>query len=221
MKLTQTTNSALLNAIDGCDSSDGRILIMTSNDLESLDSALIRPGRVDEVFRYKNATKAQAARLFEHFYSDHGDKPVEAVISADEAGDERDSREAALMRLRRMAIAFAECVEDHEFSMAALQGMLLEHKKDPEAALAIVPSLIEQARLSNALDKARSEEKDRRKNKALELWQQRMKGRPNGSPAPPGLAERGRPPVRLVSPAPASAASSRAASSSSSRCNSP
>jgi chaperone BCS1 len=36
--------SALLNAIDGVGSQEGRLLIMTTNHVERLDAALIRPG---------------------------------------------------------------------------------------------------------------------------------------------------------------------------------
>ena len=39
--------AGLLNIIDGAASSEGRVLIMTTNYPEKLDSALIRPGRVD------------------------------------------------------------------------------------------------------------------------------------------------------------------------------
>ncbi len=40
--------SAILNAIDGVASQEGRILIMTTNHITRLDEALIRPGRVDK-----------------------------------------------------------------------------------------------------------------------------------------------------------------------------
>ncbi|PVH68428.1 P-loop containing nucleoside triphosphate hydrolase protein, partial [Cadophora sp. DSE1049] len=39
--------SALLNVLDGVGSQEGRVLIMTTNHAERLDTALIRPGRVD------------------------------------------------------------------------------------------------------------------------------------------------------------------------------
>ncbi|BDD64409.1 hypothetical protein MPDQ_003902 [Monascus purpureus] len=39
--------SALLNVIDGVAASEGRILVMTTNHVEKLDPALLRPGRVD------------------------------------------------------------------------------------------------------------------------------------------------------------------------------
>ena len=41
------TFSGLLNALDGVASSEERIIFMTTNHLEHLDNALIRPGRVD------------------------------------------------------------------------------------------------------------------------------------------------------------------------------
>ena len=39
--------SEILNSLDGMFSAHGRILIATTNHLENLDSALIRPGRID------------------------------------------------------------------------------------------------------------------------------------------------------------------------------
>ncbi len=44
---TGLTLSGILNAIDGISTSDGRILVITTNKLDALDSALIRPGRID------------------------------------------------------------------------------------------------------------------------------------------------------------------------------
>src|SRR6478735_3398718 len=60
--------SGLLNAIDGVASHEGRILIMTTNKPESLDEALIRPGRVDVQVGFKNATSEQATELFYRMY---------------------------------------------------------------------------------------------------------------------------------------------------------
>src|SRR6201999_2552221 len=50
--------SALLNVIDGVASSEGRILVMTTNHIEKLDSALLRPGRVDMTIGFGNADTA-------------------------------------------------------------------------------------------------------------------------------------------------------------------
>lgn len=41
------TLAGLLNAIDGIAAQEGRLMFMTTNNIEALDKALIRPGRVD------------------------------------------------------------------------------------------------------------------------------------------------------------------------------
>ncbi len=45
--LNRVTLSGLLNCLDGVTSTEARIIFMTTNYLERLDPALIRPGRVD------------------------------------------------------------------------------------------------------------------------------------------------------------------------------
>jgi chaperone BCS1 len=50
------TLSGLLNVLDGPASVDGRLVVMTSNSPDSLDAALLRPGRIDSkvLFGYTN-----------------------------------------------------------------------------------------------------------------------------------------------------------------------
>lgn len=64
------TLSGLLNAIDGVASADGRLLIMTTNHPEHLDAALVRPGRVDQTFRFEPLAPALAVRLAQAFFPD-------------------------------------------------------------------------------------------------------------------------------------------------------
>lgn len=47
VKRSGVTFSGLLNAIDGVASQEGRLFFMTTNHIEKLDPALIRPGRCD------------------------------------------------------------------------------------------------------------------------------------------------------------------------------
>ncbi|CAL3973175.1 unnamed protein product [Diplocarpon coronariae] len=61
--------SGLLNIIDGVASHEGRVLVMTTNHPESLDKALIRPGRVDHQVAFGNATQPQIKELFERMYN--------------------------------------------------------------------------------------------------------------------------------------------------------
>jgi chaperone BCS1 len=62
--------SGLLNAIDGVAASEGRILFMTTNYVERLDDALIRPGRVDIKVEIAAPTIDQKKRLFLRFFPD-------------------------------------------------------------------------------------------------------------------------------------------------------
>lgn len=60
--------SGFLNAIDGVAASEGRILFMTTNHIEKLDDALIRPGRADIKMEIGPPCSDQKLRLFKRFY---------------------------------------------------------------------------------------------------------------------------------------------------------
>ena len=61
------SHTALLNALDGISSREGRITIMTTNFKERISTALIRPGRADLHLYVGNATPAQAEKMFLRF----------------------------------------------------------------------------------------------------------------------------------------------------------
>ena len=61
--------SALLNVLDGVASQEGRVLIMTTNHVDKLDEALIRPGRVDMKIEFRLADRAMMAALFRSIYT--------------------------------------------------------------------------------------------------------------------------------------------------------
>ncbi|GAA5893363.1 hypothetical protein JCM6882_008014 [Rhodosporidiobolus microsporus] len=110
---SNVTFSGLLNALDGVASSTSqRILFLTTNHLEKLDPALIRPGRVDLKEMIDDATPYQARELFTRFY-------------ADEEGLAREEMEA----LREKLVAEVErAMKDGvRVSMAALQGHFIRN----------------------------------------------------------------------------------------------
>lgn len=102
------TFSGLINAIDGVFASTGRILIMTTNHPEVLDSALIRPGRVDRRFEFKNADEDMGRRLFERFF------PEELELA------------------KVFGKNVASSIKD--LSMADLQEHLIHYREDPQSA---------------------------------------------------------------------------------------
>jgi AAA+ superfamily predicted ATPase len=61
------TFSGILNAFDGITSNENNICIMTTNHIEYLDTALIRPGRVDHIMRFDYAVKEQIVDIFNRY----------------------------------------------------------------------------------------------------------------------------------------------------------
>lgn len=67
---SQLTFSGLLNALDGVGSSNGQLFILTTNLRNELDSALIRPGRVDKHVSFDYATAEQMSLIWKSYYPD-------------------------------------------------------------------------------------------------------------------------------------------------------
>lgn len=92
------TFSGLLNALDGLAVSKNRIIFMTTNHIEKLDKALIRPGRCDKRIYIGNPSKETIRRLYQQFFP-------------------RDSR--------AQQNAFVEQFKDSEHSTSYIQEKLL------------------------------------------------------------------------------------------------
>lgn len=139
--------SGLLNAIDGVASHEGRILIMTTNKPESLDEALIRPGRVDVQVGFKNATGAQASELFYRMYEMSRNKPVPMSKTKPAAPKAQNGSIHSLLdnkgkettlsieELKEISQEFGQLIPEGMFSPAEIQGFLLKRKKSPRKAL--------------------------------------------------------------------------------------
>jgi chaperone BCS1 len=88
---------------------------MTTNHIEKLDPALIRPGRVDLVELVDNASAEQARRLFTRFYGGGG-----GASDIDEQTVDRMGRE-----LEQMVEEKSQ--KGQVISMAALQGHFIRN----------------------------------------------------------------------------------------------
>jgi chaperone BCS1 len=62
----------ILNAMDGMQTPDGLKFIVTTNHIERLDPAIIRPGRIDEVIEIGPLSRESARRMFRAFYGRDG-----------------------------------------------------------------------------------------------------------------------------------------------------
>ena len=62
--------SCILNTIDGVLENYGRILIITTNYVDKLDSALVRPGRIDVKLHFTKCTNEMIHDIINNFYKD-------------------------------------------------------------------------------------------------------------------------------------------------------
>lgn len=116
--LNRVTFSGLLNCLDGVASTEARIVFMTTNYLERLDPALIRPGRVDMKEFVGYCDQDQIELMFLRFYK----------------GEEAPEH----------AKTFARKVLEHKkvVSPAQIQGYFMFHKHSPpQDVLLDVPSI--------------------------------------------------------------------------------
>jgi hypothetical protein len=60
--------SCLLNMLDGIHECSGRIIIMTTNKVDHLDQALIRPGRIDLKLHFKKCCAYDITKMIEKFW---------------------------------------------------------------------------------------------------------------------------------------------------------
>ncbi|KAJ9114791.1 hypothetical protein QFC24_007110 [Naganishia onofrii] len=163
------TLSGLLNAIDGVAGSEGRILFMTTNHIEKLDHALIRPGRADIHVEFKNASKAICRDLFKVFYPVTGEFPVKYARSSDvplsfSAVNEKEAGQLTEKDIGSLADAFMTALPEGEFSPAQIQGTRLPlsclgyKKVYPGEAVDAVPAWIEEKRKEKADAEKKKEE---------------------------------------------------------------
>jgi len=117
--LNRVTFSGLLNCLDGVASTEARIVFMTTNYLERLDPALIRPGRVDVKEHVNFCTRHQLEQMFLRFYPE---RP-------------RGESEHFASRILEMT--------NPKVSAAMVQGYFMFHKHSPEMALESVARIWE------------------------------------------------------------------------------
>ena len=64
------TLSALLNFLDGITSKDGQMVVITTNDISSLDPAIYRDGRCDITVELGNCTEQSLRHMYSMFFDD-------------------------------------------------------------------------------------------------------------------------------------------------------
>ncbi|KAI9034836.1 BCS1 and AAA domain-containing protein [Aspergillus affinis] len=132
------TLSALLNVIDGVSAQEGRILIMTTNHIEKLDDALLRPGRVDMKVPFHHVDSSAIQQLFLTFFL----KPTDAlVMGGKELTNSIDSPlttaspDWAIDDIMKWSHVFGDKVPQGRYTAAEVQNYLLPYRNNPESAV--------------------------------------------------------------------------------------
>ena len=145
------TFSGLLNALDGVASAEERIVFLTTNHVDRLDEALIRPGRVDLAVKLVEASEWQVRQLWDRFYEEEDSQKGQSSEQENrsrhkcstETSEERafasrndcnTAKEDFVSEMKRLGLI-------DRISTAALQGLFLMNKEDPVGATALLKDL--------------------------------------------------------------------------------
>ncbi|KAI8627207.1 P-loop containing nucleoside triphosphate hydrolase protein [Xylariaceae sp. FL1651] len=148
------TLSGLLNVIDGLSSQEGRIVLMTTNFINELDAALIRPGRIDKKIYLGKLAQTAAKELFLRMYKT--DDELETGVTSPE--------------LDAMAEEFSHNLPNEMFTPAQVQDYLLEHRGQPRVAIAGLEAWAEQAII---LEEKKKKEEEAKAEAEAEAWAKR------------------------------------------------
>lgn len=144
------TLSGLLNVIDGPDSMDGRILLMSSNHPEKLDPALIRPGRVDQKIYLGHISQKCAETMFYEIYVRFrlAIRQMRQAQTGKDGGDDEcppppiaDMTDTELCEYAR---EFGARIPPGTFTPAELQVHIFDHEESPCAAVEGLDQLVKE-----------------------------------------------------------------------------
>jgi len=123
------TFSGLLNALDGVASAEERIIFLTTNHVDRLDPAVIRPGRVDMTVRLGEATTYQVDLLWDRFYREF-----------DQDGKYKQAFHEKLHEIGVFPKDPSSRIS--RTNTAALQGLFLYNKGNPQGAVDMAWQLV-------------------------------------------------------------------------------
>ena len=129
--ISAVTFSGLLNALDGAAAREGRILFMTTNHVDKLDPALIRPGRADMRVHFGYAMQQQAEQMFLRFFPGH-------ELLARQFGNLTEENCIPMARIQEYLLLYRNDIDGASVNWTAAQ---IGAKHFAEAALTAVPAI--------------------------------------------------------------------------------
>ncbi|HEX7287953.1 MAG TPA: AAA family ATPase [Candidatus Angelobacter sp.] len=95
------TLSGLLNVLDGFHAPSGVLFVMTTNHLEKLDPALLRPGRIDYRLYLGKASDQQKMDLYRRFFPESPDVEAREFVEASRSAETMAEFQGRLLALEQ------------------------------------------------------------------------------------------------------------------------
>jgi chaperone BCS1 len=93
------TLSGLLNVLDGFYAPTGVLFVMTTNHVEKLDQALLRPGRIDYRLYLGKASDRQKVELYRRFFPDSSEAEAREFVEASRSAETMAEFQGVLLGL--------------------------------------------------------------------------------------------------------------------------
>ena len=95
------TLSGLLNVLDGFHAPSGVLFVMTTNHVEKLDQALLRPGRIDYKLYLGKASDHQKVELYRRFFPDSSEVEAREFVEASRSAETMAEFQGLLLALEQ------------------------------------------------------------------------------------------------------------------------
>lgn len=107
------TLSGLLNVLDGFHAPSGVLFVMTTNHVEKLDPALLRPGRIDYKLYLGNASDQQKVELYRRFFSDASEREAREFVEASRSAETMAEFQGLLLALQQGESRLDQMAKSH------------------------------------------------------------------------------------------------------------
>jgi chaperone BCS1 len=107
------TLSGLLNVLDGFHAPSGVMFVMTTNHVEKLDPALLRPGRIDYKLFLGKASDQQKVELYRRFFPDASEQEARDFVDASRSSETMAEFQGLLLALQQGEDRLDQVVASH------------------------------------------------------------------------------------------------------------
>jgi SpoVK/Ycf46/Vps4 family AAA+-type ATPase len=135
---SKITMSGLLNALDGVVAQEGTMIFMTCNDVNKIQPALLRPGRIDMKMELGYADKSQISQMFWRFIGPDEEELAKmrknSIVSDHplEINEQQADFEASRKELEELERKFTDAIPDLTVTPAELQNFFIMNTMNQE-----------------------------------------------------------------------------------------